>query len=315
MSNLGDLIETVDDVIPPSIFNAKTIWVTDGDAVPGHDFDSHPVGAIVVRDPGSSGLLSDHMYIRNTANSALVDVFKNHTHLSSSDGGSLFDIRMANAKDILEFNFQNLRKGQFVNVLTPTDGSSEADITDEIDETTAYVQLYSPVDTDYADMMAGGLRLHYGKPFLLQTKYKVFENDNILWRIGTGMSSIGNSGTQAQVGFEGCGTEDNTTVVSANGDDRTPALMADMLQANPLGLRLEFYPNDRIIATDGLGTLVNKTDNLPPPSSATAGNATFRIGLKCTHNSSGEERALRVYSGYLLGHIYDSDIGSGAGWL
>lgn len=315
MSNLGDLISTVDDVIPPSVLNAKTIWVTDGDAVPGHDFDSQPVGAIVVRNPGSSGLLSDHMYIRNTDNSALVDVFKNHTHVSSSDGGSEFDIKKANAKDILELNFQNLRIGQFVNTVTTVGGT--ATISDQVDPSpgdTVYAELFSPIDTAYCNMFSGGLRLHFGKPFLLQTKYKVFEDTNILWRIGCGLSPIQNSGTQAQVGFEGCGSEDNTTVVSANGTDRTPALMAGMLQPNPLGLRLEYYPNDRIIATDGLGTLVNKTDNLPTTSSATASSATFRIGLKSTHPSAGQSRAMRVYSAYLLGHIYDSESGVGA-WL
>ena len=312
MSNLGDLIETVDDVIPPSIFNAKTIWVTDGDTAVSHDYDTSPIGAIVINDPGSSGLLTDHMYIRDAANSTLVDVFKNHTHVSSSDGGSLFDIKKANAKDILEFNFQNFRKEQFVNVVTTVGGT--ATITDQVDSTTAYVELYSPINTAYADMQSGGLRLHYGKPFLLQTKYKVFENTNILWRIGTGMSLINNSGTQAQVGFEGCGTEDNITVISANGDDRSPDMLSDMLNANPLGLRLEYYPNDRIIAYDGTGAMTNKTDNLPTTSSATAANSTLRVGLKATHTSAGQARAMRVYAAYLVGHIYDSESGVG-GWL
>ncbi|MDR4491337.1 MAG: hypothetical protein R2685_10625 [Candidatus Nitrosocosmicus sp.] len=310
MSNLGDLISTVDDVIPPSVFNAKTIWVTDGDAVPGHD-PEQPVGAVLIRDPGTSGFLSDHLYVRDTANSAWVDVFKNHLHTSDSDGGSYFDMRSANAKSILEFNFQNLRKGQFVNTVTTTGGT--ATITDQRDSTTVYTELVSPINTAYCDMESGGLRLFFGKPFLLQAKYKQFESTNILWRIGCGLSTINNSGTQAQVGFEGCGSNTKVTVVSANGTDRSTNDLSDMLQANPLGLRLEYYV-DRIVGYDGLGGLTNKSDNLPPPSTATAGNATFRIGLKAGATTAGQSRAMRVYSGYLLGHVYDSESGL-TGWI
>jgi hypothetical protein len=310
LSNLGDLISTVDETIPPAVFNAKTIWNTDGDSILSHNIDQD-VGAIVCNEDGS-GYLADHMYIRNAEKSAWVDVFKNHLHTSDTDGGTYQEMRAANAKDILELNYQNLRKGQFVNVVT-----GSAATTDEVEVPptgdSAYVELYSPIDTDYCNMYSGGLRLHFGKPFLMQAKYKVFENTNILFRIGAGLSSIENSGNQAQIGWEGCGSEENLTVVSADGDDRSPDYLSNMLQPNPIGLRIEYYVN-RIVGTDGLGALTNKTDNLPPPSTATTGYNTFAIGLKAGATTAGQPRAMRVFSGYLLGYIYDSETGVGA-WV
>lgn len=307
MSNLGDKISIVDDVIPPAVFNAKTIWVTDGDNVPAHNIDED-LGAILIKEAGS-GFLSDHLYVRNKDKSAWVDVFKNHLHTSSADGGSYQEMRAANAKDILELNFQNLRKAHFVNTVAGT-----GTINDNKDTDSVYVELVSPINTGYCDMEAGGLRLHFGEPFLMQTKFKVFENTNMIWRIGAGLSLVNNSGNQAQVGWEGCAnTDDRTSVVTANGDDRTPNYLSDMLQSNPLGLRIEYYVN-RVVGTDGLGGLVNVTDNLPPPSTATAGNSTFRIGLKATNTTAGQSRAMRVFSGYLIGFTFDSASGVGA-WL
>lgn len=309
MSNLGDLISTVDETIPPAVFNAKTIWNTDGDSILSHNIDQD-VGAIVCNEDGS-GYLADHMYIRNAEKSAWVDVFKNHLHTSDTDGGTYQEMRAANAKDILELNYQNLRIGQFVNAVTTVGGT--ATITDQVDTDSVYAELVSPIDTAYCNMQSGGLRLHFGKPFLMQAKYKVFENTNILFRIGAGLSTIQNSGNQAQIGWEGCGSEPNLTVVSADGDDRSPDYLSNMLQTDPIGLRIEYYVN-RIVGTDGLGALTNKTDNLPPPSTATAGNSTFRIGLKAGATTAGQSRAMRVFSGYLLGYIYDAETGVGA-WV
>lgn len=310
MSNLADLISNVDSVIPPDVFNAKTIWKPLGTDIPSHDLNQD-VGAIVCSGDGS-GFLADHMYIINKDKTGWVDVFKQHKHTSDTDGGTLFDIKFGNAKDILEMNFHNLRKGQFVCTATTTGGT--ATITDQRDSTSVYVECVSPISTAYCNMEAGGLRLFFGKPFIMQAKYKVFENTNILWRIGSGLSTIETSGSQAQIGWEGCSSDIRYAVVSANGTSRTPSYGTNMLQSNPLGLRIEWYPNDKIIATDGLGTLINKTDNLPLVSSSTNENATFRVGHKTTNTSVGTSRAFRIYAANLVGYNFDSSSGVGQ-WL
>jgi hypothetical protein len=306
MSNLADLITTANEVISPSIFNAKTIWNTSGTNLANHDINQD-VGAVVVNETGS-GYLVDHMYIRNAEKSTWVDVFKNHLHTSDLDGGSFFSIKQAIAKSILEFNFQNAKVGMFLPNGAGTSVNSS-------DSTTSYIEMTSTVAANPANLWAGGLRLFFGKPFILQYKYKIFNNTNVIWRAGCGMSAVENSGNQNQLGFEGClNTDARTSLVAGNGTTRTPTYLSASLQTNPLGLRVDFYPNDKAVATDGLGTLVNKTDSLPLSSGATDSKSTFRVGVKTTNASAGDTRVMDFFSAYLVGHIYDSESGVGA-WL
>lgn len=306
MSNLADLITSVDDAISPSIFNAKTIWVTSGTNLANHDINQD-VGAVVVNETGS-GFIEDHMYIRNKDKTAWVDVFKNHLHTSAADGGKFYEIKQAMAKTLLEYNFQNFMKTAFVQEGTGT-------IIDTTDSTTKYTEMTSTIGANACNLQAGGLRLFYGQPFTLQFKYKIFNSTNIIWRAGTGMSLVQNSGNQAQIGFEGClNTDVRTSVVSANGTDRFPAYLSASLQTNPTGLRLDFYPNDKIVAVDAIGGLVNKTDSLPTVSSTTDTKSTFRVGMKTTNPSAGDTRVMNCYAAYLVGHIYDSETGVGA-WI
>lgn len=306
MSNLADLITNVNEVISPSIFNAKTIWVTSGENLANHDINQD-VGAVVINETGS-GFLADHMYVRDKDKTGWVDVFKNHLHTSDLDGGSFFSIKQAIAKTLLEFNFQNARKAMF-----RQEGTGTA--TDFTDSSNMYIEMVSATGLLRCNLQAGGLRLFFGKPFTLQYKYKIFNTTNLIWRCGTGMSLVENSGNQNQAGFEGClNTDLRTAVVSADGTNRTPAYMSASFQTNPLGLRMDFYPNDKIIATDGIGGLVNKTDNIPLSSAATDSRMTFRTGIKSTNDSAGDSRTMAFYSAYLIAGIYDSESGVGA-WI
>lgn len=307
MSNLADLITSVDDPISPSIFNAKTIWVTSGTNLANHDINQD-VGAVIVNETGS-GFTQDHMYIRNKDKTTWVDVFKNHLHTSASDGGKFYEIKQALAKTLLEYNFQNFTKNVFVPSGTGT-------IIDTTDSTTKFTEMTSTTSGNPCNLQAGGLRLFFGQPFTLQFKYKIFNNTNIIWRAGCGLTLVETAGgVNAQIGFEGCLNSDTrTSVVSANGSDRFPAYLSASLQTNPTGLRIDYYPNDKIVATDAIGGLVNKTDSLPLVSSTTDTKSTFRVGMMSTNPSAGDTRVMNVYAAYLVGHIYDSETGVGA-WI
>lgn len=307
MSNLADLITNVDDPISPSIFNAKTIWVTNGTTLINHDLNQD-VGAVII-DDDSGGYLTDHMYIRKADKSEWVDVFKQHSHLSDSDGGSYYGIKKALSKNILEFNFQNFSKNYFVTSGTGT-------IIDTTDSTRKFTEMTSTTSGNPCNLQAGGLSLFYGEPFTLQFKYKIFNNTNIIWRAGTGLTLVeAAAGILAQAGFEGCLNSDSrTSVVSANGSERFPVYLSDSLQTNPVGLRMDFFPNDKIVAVDSLGGVVNKTDTLPPSTSATNDKSTFRTGMMSTNPSAGDTRIMNVYAAYLVGHIYDSQVGVGE-WI
>lgn len=311
MSNLADLITNVDEIISPSIFNAKTIWNTSGTNLANHDINQD-VGAVTINEAGS-GFLLDHMYIRKSDKSGWTDVFKQHFHTSDEDGGSFYDIKKAIAKQILEFNFQNFKKEYFI----LTGGGTATNNFDNTATTStqSFTDLVSATGLVPANLWAGGVRLAFENPFTLQCKYKIFESTNVIWRVGCGMSLVETSGNQNQVGFEGClNTDTRTSVVSGDGTSRFPAYMSASLQSNPTGLRLDYYPNDKIVGVDAIGGMVTKTDTLPLTSAATLSTNTLRVGVKSTNDSAGDSRTLRMYGAYLLGYLYDSKSGVGA-WI
>ena len=77
--------------------------------------------------------------------------------------------------------------------------------------------------------------------------------------------------------------------------------------AVPFGLRIDYYPSSKIVATDGDGTNIIKTTNLPTVGSATNSDALFRAGIK--QLAASTSRWLKIYSLRLLGSSYGSQPG------
>jgi hypothetical protein len=166
-------------------------------------------------------------------------------------------------------------------------------------------------------MIAGGGRLYFGKPITIQLKYAVSNNTSIAYRMGCGQPLMENTvGTASQMGFEGCtATSQFNHSFSADGSNWSAgADLSNMVPAGsiPLGLRIDYYPSSKIVASDGLGVSDIKTTNLPAVGNATPADATFRWGV--TQTAASTARWIKLYAMRLVGSSYDSVAGIG-GWL
>jgi Tfp pilus assembly protein PilW len=122
------------------------------------------------------------------------------------------------------------------------------------------------------------------------------------------------AGVANQVGIEGCTSSSvNYQLVVGNGTSRsgTPLTSSNLAPGLTRGYRVEYFPADKTILTDGAGNQVIKSDIVPAVSAASDGDATLRIGL-CTSTTTA--KLLKLFACVLLGKIYDSNVSIGE-WL
>ena len=304
-----------------------------GDEIAAHNIAGEPLNILCLAD--GAGYLKGHVYVISD-DGIIYDVFAPHTHKDSTSG-TLYEIKRDNYKDLIEMDYSinmpavgtTLGVGgawDFTERSAGTGGSANGTIANVVDIAagTKYTILTtagtnasgSPNPIDVCNAAAGGGRLSFGKPITLQIKYAVSNNTSIAYRMGIGQPLMENTvGVTAQMGFEGCtGTDTNNRVFSADGTTWSGAALSNMVPsgANPLGLRIDWYPSSKIVATDGLGTNTIKTDNLPPVGTATNANTTFRWGV--SQLAASTVRWIKIYAMRLVGSSYDSQSSVG-GWL
>lgn len=279
-----------------------------GAEIAAHNAAAEPLNIVCIED--GAGFLKGHFYII-TEDGIIVDVFATHTHASTADGGTLYEIKRANYKNLIEMDMSlNIYSAAFWKSVVGT-----GTLLDNVDTSahTKYVVLTTTTaNNDAVNGEAGGGRLFFGKPITLQLKYAISNNTSVTYRMGVGQPLIqSNVGVTAQMGFEGCtGTNTKNRIFSADGTGWSGEDMADMVQATPMGLRIDWYPSSKIVASDGLGTIITKTSNLPPIGTATNADATFRIGVKTLTTAA---RNLKLYAARVVGDSYDSQSSIG-GW-
>lgn len=309
MVNLGGKITTLNQTLSIGELNQKMLTRMTGTEISEHDFQNEPLNVLCIAD--GAGYITGHIYCADD-NGVLRDIFQPHTHLTSANGGSLYDIYKVNYNELIQMDYStNISKNFF-----KTSGSASSTFDDFLDTTQKYIIATTNTATDaYMNAVAGGGRLFFGKSFTLQLEYAVSINDNIAYRMGCGMTPIENAaGSGAQIGFEGCTSGPSPSsngIASADGTTRTVEYLSAMVQSFPMGLRADYNPGAKIVAMDGLGTVVNKTTNLPPISSATLRANTFRASVKTTNSTA---KWLKLYAARLVGASYDSQSGIG-GWI
>ena len=295
-----------------------------GAEIAAHNIAAEPLTIHCLED--GSGFIKNHLYVISD-DGVIQDVFAPHLHTDSSTGASLYEIKRANYKDLIEMDYSaNIFAAAFVKTerSTGTGGATDGTLIDEVDATantkyikatTAGTNATSP-NQDVVNGQAGGGRLFFGKPITLQLKYAVSNNTTIAYRMGCGQPLIENAvGVTSQMGFEGCtGTNILNRVFSADGNTWSGEDMSGMVPTGsiPLGLRIDLYPSSKIMAYDGEGTIITKTTNLPPVGTATQANATFRFGV--SQLSASASRWIKLYAMRLLGSSYDSQSGI-KGWV
>jgi hypothetical protein len=304
-----------------------------GAEIAAHNIAGEPLNILCLED--GAGYLKGHVYVI-TDDGQIYDIFAPHTHKDSSSG-TLYEIKRDNYKDMIEMDYSmnmpavgtTLGVGgawDFTERSAGTGGSANGTIANFVDTSanTKYTVMTtagtnatgSPTALDFCNAAGGGGRLYFGKPITLQIKYAVSNNTSIAYRMGCGQALVENAiGTNSMMGFEGCtGTDTNNRVFSADGTTWSGEALSDMVPPGsiPLGLRIDWYPSSKIVASDGLGTSIIKTSNLPLVGNATNADATFRWGL--VQLSASSVRWLKIYAMRLVGSSYDSVSGIGA-WL
>lgn len=316
---------SLDETFSVPELQQRTITRMSGSEIAAHNAAAEPLNIVCTET--SAGFLKGHFYIIDE-DGIIHDVFSVHDHSTTAQGGTLYDIKRANYKDLIEIDMSaNIYASAFSvsERSVGTGGVAAGTLKDEVDVTanTKYVIL-STAGTDgsttnntndVTNGELGGGRIFFGKPLTLQLKYAVSNNTSIAYRMGCGTPRIEtNVGTTAQLGFEGCtGTDTNNRVFSADGTTWSGEPLSNMIPQPtpiPLGLRIDWYPSSKIVATDGLGTVVTKISNFPPVGTATNAISTFRVGVSQLAPSAS--RWLKLYALRLVGGSYDPVV---SGWL
>lgn len=303
---------SLDETFSVPELQQRTITRMTGTEIASHNIAGEPLNILCLAD--GSGYIKNHFYVISD-DGIIADVFAPHLHTDSSSGASLYEIKRANYKDLIEMDCSaNMNASDFVKTVVGT--GTLVDAVDATAHTKYVIATTSGASSDVVNGQAGGGRLFFGKPITLQLKYAVSNNTTINYRMGVGQPLMENTvGVGAQMGFEGCtGTSVFNHAFSADGT--TWSVGADLTNmvptgSIPLGLRIDYYPSSKMVVTDGEGASDIKTTNLPPVGTATLADATFRFGVKTLAAST---RWIKIYAMRLLGSSYDSQSGI-KGWV
>jgi methyl coenzyme M reductase subunit C len=147
----------------------------------------------------------------------------------------------------------------------------------------------------------------------LQIKYGISHDIDTYMVMGMAIPEVQNaSGTLAQMGFDHCsGTNNQIGVFSADGATRHIDYITNVVQSVPYGIRIDYSPSSKIVATTGSGLVVIKTSNLPPVAAASNPDNLFRAGIK---SLNATQKTLRLFAVRLFGQSHDSVTGV-MGWV
>lgn len=305
--NLAYPIQTDTQTFSVPELRQRTISRMTGIEMGNWDFNTRPINVVCTED--GAGYVKGHFYV-TLNDGVLIDTFIKHTHTSSTDGGTLYDIMFANASRFIDWN-----KTAGV---TPNDFYHNASTGGTITHVNETQQIYTQMMTgavaeDHAEGIVGGGRLSFALPITLQIKYAISHNTNGLLKIGTGVTSVNSAaGVSSQTGFEWCsGASTSIGVFSADNVTRQTSYLSDVVKPVPFGLRLDYYPSAKIIARNGDGLSVTHTTNLPSISWATYSNALLRAGVKTSNTTP---KIFKVYAARIMGSSFDSNV-SVKGWV
>lgn len=283
----------------------------------GNNIPSVPVsiGVPLIRCTEDGGIYrQNRVYVLKADESGYDSVFPPHTHDPLdpfNEGGSYYDIRTRNSPHLLEFNDESFRVENFH---AETVGTATAK-TERLNGSIYGLLITGTLEADVVNLMKGGLRLAFSDPFELTFKAAISHNTALVFRGGVNGDPVENvAGIQSQVLAEGCtSASENYQIVTANGSFRTGLALptSNLLQASPMGYKIEYFPGDKVIFTDGNGNTVIKSDNLPTMSMASDGDATLRYGIS---TSNATQKAVKMWASLLLGKVYDTITGINA-WL
>jgi hypothetical protein len=257
-------------------------------------------------------------YLLRADSSGYDPLFPQHTHDPDdefNEGGSFYNILNLNNSHLLDHNFPYVNTSDFH---IEADETPSTVVVNERLGGALYVKgtsnQVSTVNKGF-NLFRGGLRIDFSHALIFVVKLVLSHSTALLFRAGINMTLVQSvDAGQNQVGIEGCTSgSSNFQLVSGNGSSRTGLELpsAALNYANFKGYKVEFFPGDKVVLTDGLGNSITKTTNLPTSSSSPDADATIRIGLITSNNVS---KILKLASMRLLGKVFDTNPAIG-GWV
>lgn len=288
----------------------------------GTNIPSVPVGVgiPVIRCVEDGGIYKvNRAYILRADNSGYDPLFPMHTHDPTdefNEGGSLYDILNVNSRHVMDHNLPYCHREDFY---IEADETPTTVVVNERLGGALYIKgtsnQVSTVNKAY-NLFRGGLRVDFSYPLIFIVKLTLSHSTALVFRAGINMTLVQNiDAGQNQIGIEGCTASGsaNFQVVSGNGSSRSGLELpnAALNYASFKGYKVEFFPGDKIVLTDGLGNSITKTDNKPTAGSSSDADATIRIGLVTSNNVS---KIMKLASLRLLAKIFDIEPAIG-GWV
>ena len=310
MTNLATLIESDRETWSVKSLNQRWLTRMTGAEIAEHDFNNVPINILCIQDGG--GYLKGHFYWVDD-DGEVHDAFKKHTHTSSQDGGSYYEILRANYKNVIGFDHSAGIVKEMFNI---TNGAaSRGTVVNQKDTNEGYIKCDTGnVANDYINLNKMGGRIWFHDPLTLQLKYGVSHDVDSLVKMGVCITDVQNaSGNGAQLLFEFCSGGGNTLIgiCTADGTDRTTEYLSGVVQAVPFGLRADWYPSSKVYAIDGNGNEVNKTTDIPAVGSASTSEGMFKASIKSTNTTP---KTFRLWAARLVAHSFDSSSGI-KGWV
>jgi hypothetical protein len=255
---------------------------------------------LLICTASGSGLILDHVYLCNEAGDALIDITTGapHTHSSSTDGGELVNLFIANSKF---FDLSLTKTNDLITSGTTWNKSitSTGTIADDTDGTTGErsIKLLTGATSGSGSTITyPHLVLNFAKRSLYQFKCRFSATTALAFHSGIQADDVIAADSNARkYNAEVCTvTNTNWFLRTATGSANSTSDTGTAFTTNRAGIRIEHYPDLGTPRADmyiDAGTVFQKTTNIPT-SGVTADNNLIKHSLK---NSAAADKNLFMY--------------------
>jgi len=294
-------------IIPGSVakLNGMTVTYGTGDYLAGLDKTKHK---LVVCTSTGSGLTINHVYLASADGTTWIDLsgIITHTHSSSSDGGTLVELFIANPKfmDLSLTKTNDLLKAQWIQTVTST-----GTIADDTDGTTGErsIKLLTGATSGSGSTISyPHLQLDFSKRAIYQTKVRFSATTALAFHSGVGADDVtaADSNTikfQAEVCTV---TNGNWWLRTASGSANSASDTAIAFTTNRTAVKIIHLPDLGTPETDlqiDTGTLLQKTTNI----AITGATADINLVKHSLKNSAAADKNLFMYASRLRYTVSD----------
>ncbi len=256
-----------------------------------------------------SGFTLNHVYITSTDATTWIDIssMAAHTHTSSSDGGDIVDVIIANPNffDLCLTGTSDLKKAQWTETIVTTgtitdEGTGERDILLSTGTTSG-----GAATIQYPHLVLG-----FSERSVYQTSVQLSATTSLAFHTGVNADNVtAADSTTQKYNAEVCtATNTNWFLRSADGTTATTSDSGTAFTTGRVAIAIEHYPDlgtprlDMYLGTTSRGTVFQKTTNIPV-SSTTVNDNLIKHSLK---NSTTANKTCKIFGSRLRFTAFDT---------